>query len=506
MVELLKLFSLRQAHKMTDNFNTYINRIDSEAWRELCVSKRTLRRIRSMVVTFSIMLFSILFVSCSQHDDLQLVLDSANEKFINRNFDDAQSELLKAESLVTSNSSIQDKERLERLKGMNYLELRVMDKAKASLQKALEYSKQMNDTSRIIQNSFNLGLCNNTIDEAIEIYENVVELAKDSEQSLLPDAFEKLAQGYIFKQDFQKAQLSLDRAYRLAGGNGVMSQQIAFTQCELWLAEDSLDLALSGFRSIPADSCSIVGKLSRAHHIYNILYEKGDYKNALAYKDSVQQFTDSIRNIDGANRVQRIEQDYKQNVEKEQARFNTLLYSSVGVIGIIAIVLFFVLKNLRLKRRQVLLSNQIAELNVKLSALQPKEENDRNTSDYNDTDGIMQLIMEKFRLSMEIFKTQHQYDILKKLNLIRDFDSANKQEVKEVLAEIIGRFSDACASLRQTVPAMTNDDCLLCSMPYCGCSKEVISAMMGSSEEAIRRRKSRIKQKLPETIFSFFFK
>ncbi len=29
---------------MTDNFNTFINRIDSEAWRELCVSKGTLRR------------------------------------------------------------------------------------------------------------------------------------------------------------------------------------------------------------------------------------------------------------------------------------------------------------------------------------------------------------------------------------------------------------------------------------------------------------------------------
>lgn len=29
---------------MTDNFNTYVNRIDSAAWRELCVSKGTLRR------------------------------------------------------------------------------------------------------------------------------------------------------------------------------------------------------------------------------------------------------------------------------------------------------------------------------------------------------------------------------------------------------------------------------------------------------------------------------
>lgn len=453
----------------------------------------------------SILFLSILIVACSHDGDLQLALESANEKFTNKDFDGAQSELLKAESLITSNTPIQEKEHLERLKGMNYLELRVMDKAKVSLRKALDYSRQMNDTSRIIQNSFNLGLCDNTIDEAIDIYELVVDLAEGSEPVLVPQALEKLAQGYIYNKDYDKAQSSLDKAHKLAEGNSSMIQQIAFTQCELWLAEDSLRTALTGFRSIPADSCSMVGKLSRASNIYNILYELGDYKTALAYKDSIQQFTDSIKNIDGANRVQRIENTYWQNVEKERSRFRTLLYSSLAAVAALAIMLFFVLKNLRLKRRQVLLSDQIAELNVKLSALQPKEENDGNSADNNDTDGIMKLIMEKFRLSMETLKTQPQYDLLKKLNLMRDFDSANKQEVKEVSAEIIGRFSDACASLRQTVPAMTNDDCLLCSMSLCGCSKEVISAMMGSSEEAVRRRKSRIKQKLPVVLFSFFF-
>lgn len=448
----------------------------------------------------------LLVISCSQDTDIRLHLDAAQSMLFNKEYDATQSELLKAESMITENTSVSDKEYLERLKGMNHLELRVMDKAKVSLKKALDYSKQMKDTSRIIQNSFNLGLCNNTINEAIEIYEYVVELAEDREQTLLPDALEKLAQGYIFNNDFEKAQRSLDRAYKLTGNNSGMSQQIAFTQCKLWLAEGKLETALAGFRSIPADSCSMVGKLSRSEHIYNILYELGDYRDALAYKDSIWQFTDSIKNINGANRVQRLEEGYQRNVENERTRFNILLYSSLGAIATIAIVLFFVLKNLRLKRRQVLLSNQIAELNVKLSSLQPKEENDVESADNKDTDDILQLIMEKFRLSMEIFKTQPQYDLIKKLNLIRDFDSANKQEVKEVSAEIIGRFSDACASLRQTIPAMTNDDCLLCSMSYCGCAKEVISAIMGSSEEAVRRRKSRIKQKLPEVLFSFFFK
>lgn len=461
---------------------------------------------KTKIILCLVSMCHFLVSSCSSDTDIRDHLIAAQENLFNKEFDAAQSEMLKAEALITDETSIQEKEHLERLKGMNYLELRVMDKAKASLHKALDFSKQMNDTSRIIQNSFNLGLCNNTIEEAIGIYEYVIDLAEDSEPTLVPQALEKLAQGYILNKDYRKAQQSLDRAYKLVGGNSPMMQEIAFTQCELWLAEDSLHTALTGFRSIPADSCSMVGKLSRASHIYSILYELGDYKTALAYKDSIQQFTDSIKNIDGANRVQRIENTYWQNVEKERSRFRTLLYSSLAAVAALAIMLFFVLKNLRLKRRQVLLSNQIAELNVKLSALQPKEENVGDTTDCNDTDDIMQLIMEKFRLSMEIFKTQPQCDLLKKLNLIRDFDSANKQEVKEVSAEIIGRFSDACASLHQTVPAMTNDDCLLCSMSYSGCTKEVISAMMGASEEAIRRRKSRIKQKLPESLFSFFFK
>lgn len=459
-----------------------------------------------MRIIVRILFLTILIASCSHHTDLNSILDSASEKLENKDFDAAHSDLMEAESLITDNTPIQEKECLERLKGINFLELRVMDKAKVSFKNALDYSKQMNDTSCIIQNSFNLGLCNDSVAEVIEIYENVVKLAEDSEQSLLPDALEKLAQGYIFNKDYENAQHSLDKAYKLAGNNSVYSQQIAFTQCELWLAEGNFKTALAGFRSIPADSCSMVGKLSRSVHIYDILYELGDYKGALAYKDSIQQFNDSIKNINGSNRVLRLEEDYKRKVENERTRFNVLLYSSLGAMVIIALVLFFVLKNLGLKRKQVALTNRIADLNVKLSELQPKEGDEGNTIDRNPTDSVYHLIMEKFRLSMEMFNTQPQSELLKKLNLIRNFDAVNKQEVKVVLSEIIGRFSDACSSLRQTVPSMTNDDCLLCSMSYCGCTKEVISAMMGSSEEAVRRRKSRIKQKLTETLFAFFFK
>lgn len=454
------------------------------------------------ISTIITLLLSVTLLACSSGPNLHTALHQANTNFLNKNFDTAQLNLLKAEALVDDTTPLADKEYLERLKGLNYQELRVMDKAKASLQKALEYSKQMGDTSLIIQNSFNLGLCENTAAEAIALYEYVIELAEKSLPELLPDALEKLSQCYIHAHEFEKAQSALDRASRSARKSAHF--QIAFTQCELWLAEDSLHSALSGFRAISPDSCSMVGKMLRARHIYDILFRLGDYRSALAYKDSLQQFTDSIKSIDGANRIRNIEEDYHRAVDTERERFDALLYSSIALVVVVAIIMIFVLKNLRLKRRQVSLTDKIAQLNVKLSELQPKEDHDPSSID--DIDRVQPLIMEKFRLSVEMFRTRPQYDLLKKLNLIRNFDAETKQEVKIVATEIIGRFSDACSSLRQSVPSMTNDDCLLCSMSCCGCSKEVISAILGSSEEAVRRRKSRVKQKLSPDLFAFFFK
>lgn len=115
-------------------------------------------------ITLWLLFFVAMIVSCSRDGDLQASLDAAQNRLVNKEYDAVQAELLRAEALITHDTPLSQKEYLERLKGMNYLELRVMDKAKVSLQKALDYSRQIGDTSRIIQNSFNLGLCDNTVD------------------------------------------------------------------------------------------------------------------------------------------------------------------------------------------------------------------------------------------------------------------------------------------------------------------------------------------------------
>ena len=79
------------------------------------------------------MLFLVaMIVSCSRDGDLQASLDAAQNRLVNREYDAVQAELLRAEALITHDTPLSQKEYLERLKGMNYLELRVMDKAKVS--------------------------------------------------------------------------------------------------------------------------------------------------------------------------------------------------------------------------------------------------------------------------------------------------------------------------------------------------------------------------------------
>lgn len=204
-------------------------------------------RMPAIRVTFSLLLLLCFIVSCSRGSNLHSVLDVANEKFMNNDFDAAQSELLKAEDLIADDTPIRDREYLERLKGLNYLELRVMDKAKVSLQKALEYSKEMCDTSRIIQNSFNLGLCDNTVDEVIGIYEYVIKLAEDSLPALMPEALDKLAQGYIHNKNFDKARHAIEPIARLLSRLILLSVSYGWLKAGLiqhWQASNPFRLIL----------------------------------------------------------------------------------------------------------------------------------------------------------------------------------------------------------------------------------------------------------------------
>lgn len=450
----------------------------------------------------------LLLSSCLKSDNVDSIMSDAFTLANEGRYDEAQMKALEAEEFLTDDASLENRESLARLYGLIFYQQNIRDKAKNNLQQALNYATELNDTSLIIINLFNLGLCATTGEEAISDFKQAAVLAEKTGSALQQSsALEKLAQTYISIGDFSKAQQFLDNANELCKNNNILQAEIATTQCRLWLAEGKYDAALQGYKSLNQDSLNVYGRLQRTSAIYDILVQQGDYKSALAYKDSIFIYTDSIKQLDGSKRVEDIEKSYHASIAEKNHRFQLLLWSAALAVTVILVILFFVLKTLRLKKHQIKLNDKIYALNARIAELMPTsdENNEQKEPTEKDIASISRLIEQKYELSLEVFKSQPQYESLRKLNLIREMSSENKAEIKSLYDAIVGRFSGCCSDTRQAFSGLTNDDCIFCTMSFVGCSKEVISAAMGSSEEALRRRKSRIKQKLPESIFVFFF-
>lgn len=446
--------------------------------------------------------------SCSRQQDVDIVLSEAFTLANEGRYDEAQMKALEAEELLAEDASLENRESLARLNGLIFFQQNIRDKAKDNLQQALTYAKELNDTSLVVMNLFNLGLCATNEEEAIANFSQAAVLAEKTGSALLQSsALEKLAQTFISIGDFSKAQQYLDSANELCENNNIMQLQIATTQCRLWLAESKYKAALQGYKSINPDSLNVYGRLQRTSAIYDILIQQKDYKSALTYKDSIFIYTDSIKKLDGSKQVEEIEKSYHAAIAEKNHKIQLLIWSAVLSVTVILIILFFVLKTLRLKKRQIELNDKIYVLNARIAELMLKSDENDGKKESNDKDiaSISRLIEQKYELSLEVFKSLSQYESLRKLNFIREMSCENRAEIKSMYDAIVGIFSGCCSDTKQAFPELTNDDCVFCTMHYVGCSKEVISVAMGSSEEALRRRKSRIKQKLPESIFMFFF-
>ena len=463
--------------------------------------------LKSGVKNILILLIVTVTFSCNKIDTVSNLITDTYGLVDAKKYQEAQRKLLQAEDLLSVESPLKQREEIARLAGVIYCEQNVKDKALESTIQALKYARELNDTALMMTNLHNIAVCGANRDVAMSSLKEAALLAEQSgNDKIMASALQKLAYYYIESKDFDKARSCLDKSEQLSKNNRTQQYEDFFTRCTLYMAEGNPEKALLGYMKMNTDSLNIQGKAMRAKAIFNILYFRKDYRTAIEYLDSLHQYTDSIARMDGRRKVEEIEKSHQESTERNRKHTEFLLWSALSALIIISIVLIVTLKHLRLKRQQMELIDRISVLNSKIACLMPTSSEDMNEENpeelindgKEDMKSLLSLVEQKFSLSYEIFIKLPQYSILKKLNLIRDFSSENRNEIKTVYDEIIGRFSDCCSDLRKTFPAMTNEDCIFCTMNFIGCSKEVISVAMGASEEALRRRKSRIKQKLPE--------
>lgn len=256
--------------------------------------------------------------------------------------------------------------------------------------------------------------------------------------------------------------------------------------------------AIKVLDSIPRGALSLAGKKNLYEMLYGISRKAGRMEKALLYRDSLGICQDSISKIKSSEMLTASETNYSKRLIREEATRRLLWWIGATIFLFMIGVIVFLLKSRAMKNRQLKLIAKISKLNARLVELE-------NSDDEQDKPDPLTPIMEKFRLTREFFFTLQQSALVSALNMTLNPDDIPKEKLKDLTESVTGTFAEACANLRQTETDVTQEDAWLCVCSYIGLDKNVTAAILKSSDDALRKRKSRVKQKLPTQLFDLFF-
>lgn len=461
-------------------------------------------RLKSFPSIFNILIFllvCVVFSGCSDREKaVQESITKADTLIAEQQYDDALEILLSINSELDDNTSPEVKEKIASRLANVYYNKYQRGKAHEQMLKAVEYSRESGNNETLGINLWNVALTVSDLDSLTEILSECRDLSRLSGNKFI----ENRARIYLCRfaawgNDLEKAKLIYDSIAADNDNNRDIALELKFLLADLEILENDYDGAVNTLNAIKNEKLSLDGKLTFHNRMYQLTKKQGKYDEAFAHSDSISLYKDSINTITNSDRTSKIEIKYAEKLIREQWQRNLIIGIGICVTAILLIIIYFQARQRRLKARQLALIEKISALNVRISELT------QTPTDTTPSSEVEQSVAEKFRLNREFFHTLPQYSALKQLNMLRDANEIDRQRAKEVLDAVIGQFADACANLCQLFPSMTNDDSLYCAVIYSGFSKEAASVALKASEDALRRRKSRIKQKLSAEMFEFIF-
>ena len=313
-----------------------------------------------------------------------------------------------------------------------------------------------------------------------------------------------LASAYIQTQNLDKASEILDTMEYVVGNDSVLINELANARLNYLISSKNFEYAKEILDAQNVRDLNLYGRLSRYQNLYVIEIGKGWYESALAYRDSIDGIRNNIDSISFDEKLSKAESEFTSKLDDEKRTREITAIIALCIIIILLVFLFAGIKRRLMMKKQLELNEQILKLNLKIAQL-TESHDESDTVGQNDNTDIQPEVIEKLRLNKELFISQPIYGRLRQLNLKRDSETIDKAMAREVMDGVIGQFADVCTNLRQLYDGMTYDDVLYCAAIYVGFSKELASVAFGSSEDALRRRKSRIKQKLPTAVFEAVF-
>ena len=148
--------------------------------------------------------------------------------------------------------------------------------------------------------------------------------------------------------------------------------------------------------------------------------------------------------------------------------------------------------------------NEMKELRRQLQKMKEQIDEQKYSQQSTDDSRLRALEIEHLRLSCQMFTKSPTYKELRSIQLLRrtDLTMVERQKLMEALNL---SFSDIVQDFCASSSNISDEDFYFCLLSYLGFNTKTIASIFCISEETARKRKSRIRQKLPEMESLVFF-
>jgi serine phosphatase RsbU (regulator of sigma subunit) len=272
--------------------------------------------------------------------------------------------------------------------GIVYKHLKNYDKAIEYQQMNSEIYADLHDTLKLAKSLSNIGIIykeQNKLSEAKEVLLKALKyiVKKNGEKQSKGQIYETLGSIYFLEKDFHMAQDCYDKSLEISKemGNTEMTAQVLSNQSKVFIelgnykkAKEKIDEAYAEVKKI-----NHFKSLLDIYKTYASYYTvTNDYKQALIYQEKLQHLNDSVFTYGLTMQISEMEKKL-QNEKKQQEiellkknesirnielkRQKTISYGLTVFILVIVILLFFIFKSLREKKRaNVLLERKNTEI------------------------------------------------------------------------------------------------------------------------------------------------
>lgn len=261
--------------------------------------------------------------------------------------------------------------------------------------------------------------------------------------------------------------------------------------------------------NIGASSSNIYVKSSSYDCLKQEYQKRKDWENATLYADSLFIYYDSIQTINDRAELDKLMDNHLIELHKQELSARNQQITACLIILFLfltsALIILYLWKDRRLKKKYMSLQRRLMENRAKAMLLNELSE-DTNTPNMN-SEELHKLEEERIQISISLFHATEGYKKLSELEKATPkmrIDSAKVcREI--VIADVRKTFAYVMEDLKIHCSSLTNDDLLYCVLSLLQCHRDVIVDVMDVSADAIKTRKSRIKNKMDIELFKRLF-